>query len=153
MFQILVTDDDANTRKLMEAILTENGFTPLTASNGIEALRLLDTNHVDLILLDIMMPDMDGYELTEHLRNYDANLPILMVTARQLPQDKHMGFLVGTDDYMTKPVDEEELILRIKALLRRAQIVSERCIKVGDVCLDYESLTICRGEDKQSLPP
>ena len=100
---------------------------------------------MDLVILDIMMPGMDGYEFTRQLRATDYTLPILMVTAKQLPEDKRKGFIVGTDDYMTKPVDEEEMILRIRALLRRAQIVNERRITIADVCLDYDSLTVSRG--------
>lgn len=152
MFQILVAEDDSNTRKLMEAVLREHGFNPLTAENGIEALKLLDRHHIDLVLLDIMMPGMDGYELTKQLRATDYTLPILMVTAKVLPEDKRKGFIVGTDDYMTKPVDEEEMILRIKALLRRAQIVNERRIIIGNVCLDYDSLTVTRLDECQTLP-
>ena len=152
MFQILVVEDDTNTRKLMTAVLKENGFYPIPAGNGMEALNLLDNHHIDLVLLDIMMPGMDGYELTKRLRESNYSLPILMVTAKQLPEDKHRGFIVGTDDYMTKPVDEEEMVLRIKALLRRAQIVSERKIRIGDVVLDYDSMTVSRGEEVQELP-
>lgn len=152
MFQILVAEDDSNTRKLMEAVLREHGFNPLTAENGIEALKLLDRHHIDLVLLDIMMPGMDGYEFTKQLRATDYTLPILMVTAKVLPEDKRKGFIVGTDDYMTKPVDEEEMILRIKALLRRAQIVNERRIIIGNVCLDYDSLTVTRLDECQTLP-
>lgn len=152
MFQILVVEDDTNTRKLMTAVLKENGFYPIPAGNGMEALNLLDNHHIDLVLLDIMMPGMDGYELTKRLRESNYSLPILMVTAKQLPEDKHRGFIVGTDDYMTKPVDEEEMVLRIKALLHRAQIVSERKIRIGDVVLDYDSMTVSRGEEVQELP-
>ena len=152
MFQILVVEDDTNTRKLMTAVLKENGFYPIPAGNGMEALNLLDNHHIDLVLLDIMMPGMAGYELTKRLRESNYSLPILMVTAKQLPEDKHRGFIVGTDDYMTKPVDEEEMVLRIKALLRRAQIVSERKIRIGDVVLDYDSMTVSRGEEVQELP-
>ena len=152
MFQILVVEDDTNTRKLMTAVLKENGFYPIPAGNGMEALNLLDNHHIDLVLLDIMIPGMDGYELTKRLRESIYSLPILMVTAKQLPEDKHRGFIVGTDDYMTKPVDEEEMVLRIKALLRRAQIVSERKIRIGDVVLDYDSMTVSRGEEVQELP-
>ena len=152
MFQILVAEDDKNTRRLMEAVLKEHGYHPILACDGLEALKLLDTHHVDLVILDIMMPGMDGYELTRQLRATDYTLPILMVTAKQLPEDKRKGFIVGTDDYMTKPVDEEEMILRIRALLRRAQIVNERRITIGDVCLDYDSLTVSRGNESQTLP-
>ena len=152
MFQILVADDDRNTRRLMEAVLKEHGYHPILACDGLEALKLLDTHHVDLVILDIMMPGMDGYEFTRQLRATDYTLPILMVTAKQLPEDKRKGFIVGTDDYMTKPVDEEEMILRIRALLRRAQIVNERRITIADVCLDYDSLTVSRGDESQTLP-
>lgn len=152
MFQILVAEDDKNTRRLMEAVLKEHGYHPILACDGLEALKLLDTHHVDLVILDIMMPGMDGYEFTRQLRTTDYTLPILMVTAKQLPEDKRKGFIVGTDDYMTKPVDEEEMILRIRALLRRAQIVNERRITIADVCLDYDSLTVSRGDESQTLP-
>ena len=152
MFQILVAEDDKNTRRLMEAVLKEHGYHPILACDGLEALKLLDTHHVDLVILDIMMPGMDGYEFTRQLRATDYTLPILMVTAKQLPEDKRKGFIVGTDDYMTKPVDEEEMILRIRALLRRAQIVNERRITIADVCLDYDSLTVSRGDESQTLP-
>lgn len=152
MFHILVVEDDKNTQKLMMAVLKEYGYIPLLAGNGIEALKVLDEQHVDLIILDIMMPGMDGYELTRQLRENEYNLPILMVTAKQLPEDKKKGFIVGTDDYMTKPVDEEEMILRIKALLRRAQIVNEHKLVAGEVTLDYDSLTVRRGEESQTLP-
>ena len=152
MFQILVAEDDKNTRRLMEAVLKEHGYHPILACDGLEALKLLDTHHVDLVILDIMMPGMDGYVFTRQLRATDYTLPILMVTAKQLPEDKRKGFIVGTDDYMTKPVDEEEMILRIRALLRRAQIVNERRITIADVCLDYDSLTVSRGDESQTLP-
>ena len=152
MFQILVAEDDKNTRRLMEAVLKEHGYHPILACDGLEALKLLDTHHVDLVILDIMMPGMDGYEFTRQLRATDYTLPILMVTAKQLPEDKRKGFIVGTDDYMTKPVDEEGMILRIRALLRRAQIVNERRITIADVCLDYDSLTVSRGDESQTLP-
>ena len=152
MFHILVAEDDKNTRRLMEAVLKEHGYHPILACDGLEALKLLDTHHVDLVILDIMMPGMDGYEFTRQLRTTDYTLPILMVTAKQLPEDKRKGFIVGTDDYMTKPVDEEEMILRIRALLRRAQIVNERRITIADVCLDYDSLTVSRGDESQTLP-
>jgi DNA-binding response OmpR family regulator len=152
MVRILVVDDDKNTRKYMEAVLTAKNYIVLTAQNGEEALELMDKEHVDLVVLDIMMPHMDGYEFTKALRDSNNNLPILMVSAKQLPKDKHKGFLVGTDDYMTKPFDEEELILRIKALLRRAQIVNEQKIVIGDVILDYNSFTVTKGEEVQELP-
>lgn len=152
MFRILVVDDDKNTRMLFRAVLENANYTVFMAADGEEALSVMEREHVDLVVLDIMMPKMDGYEFTKALRESDNNLPVLMVSAKQLPADKHKGFLVGTDDYMTKPIDDEEMLLRIKALLRRAQIANERRIVVGDVVLDYDSLTVTRGEDVQELP-
>lgn len=152
MFQILVVDDDRNTRMLLKAVLEAENYSVLTASDGVKALQVLDENHVDLVVLDVMMPNMDGYAFTKTLREGNDNLPILMISARQLPADKKKGFLVGTDDYMTKPVDEEEMLLRIRALLRRARIASEHRIVLGDVVLDYDSLTVTRKGETQELP-
>lgn len=152
MFQILVVDDDKNTRLLFQAILEHENYTVFTASNGLEAMEAMDKNHIDLVVLDIMMPKMDGYELTKVLRESDNNLPILMVSAKQLPQDKKKGFLVGTDDYMAKPIDGEEMVLRIKALLRRAKIANERRMEIGDVVLDYDALTVTRRGEVMELP-
>ena len=152
MFQILVVDDDKNIRRLYRAVLEDAGYGVHTAANGEEALAVMDREFIDLVVLDVMMPKMDGYEFTRTLRENRNELPILMVSAKQLPQDKKKGFLVGTDDYMTKPIDEEEMLLRIRALLRRARIASERRIEVGNVVLDYDSLTVTRGSQVQELP-
>ena len=152
MFQILVVDDDRNTRLLLRAVLQAENYTVFTAENGEDALRVMDREHIDLVVLDVMMPKMDGYEFTRILRQTDNNLPILMVSARQMPADKRQGFLVGTDDYITKPIDEVEMLLRIKALLRRARIASERRIVLGEVVLDYDSFTVSRGGETQELP-
>ena len=152
MFQIMVVDDDKSTRMLLKAVLEAENYTVHTACNGEEALEILDRAHIDLVVLDVMMPKMDGYAFTRTLREGNNNLPILMVSAKQLPQVKKKGFLVGTDDYMTKPIDEEEMLLRIRALLRRARIVSERRIVVGDVVLDYDAMTVSRHGERQELP-
>ncbi len=152
MFHILVVDDDKNTRLLFQAVLKDAGYTVSCASDGAVALDIMDTTHIDLVVLDIMMPNMDGYEFTKVLRDGNNNLPILMVSAKQLPKDKHKGFLVGTDDYMTKPIDEEEMLYRIKALLRRAKIASERKIIIGEVVIDYDSLTVTKGDTVIELP-
>ncbi|MCI6957443.1 MAG: response regulator transcription factor [Candidatus Faecousia sp.] len=152
MFQILVVDDDRNTRLLLRAVLQAENYTVFTAENGEDALQVMDREHIDLVVLDVMMPKMDGYEFTRILRQTDNNLPILMVSARQMPADKRQGFLVGTDDYITKPIDEVEMLLRIKALLRRARIASEHRIVLGDVVLDYDSFTVSRGGETQELP-
>lgn len=152
MFHILIVDDDKNTRLLMQAVLEAENYEVSMAVNGEEALSIIDKEHIDLVILDIMMPKMNGYELTQILRDAQNDIPILMVSAKQLPADRKKGFLVGTDDYMTKPVDEEEMLLRIKALLRRAKIVNDRKIEIGDVVLDYDSLTVSKNGETQELP-
>ena len=152
MFHILVADDDKNTRLFLRAVLEGAGYTVTAAKDGEEALAAMESEHFDLAVLDIMMPRMDGYELTRLLRESNNHLPILMVSAKQLPADKHRGFLVGTDDYITKPIDDEEMLYRIKALLRRARIASERRIVIGDVVLDYDAFTVSRPGDTHTLP-
>lgn len=152
MFHILVVDDEKNTRLLLRAILEAEHYTVSTAENGEEALEIMDREHIDLVILDIMMPKMDGYEFTRTLRENQSNLPILMASAKLLPEDKRKGFIVGTDDYITKPIDEEEMLLRIKALLRRARIANEHKITVGGIVLDYDSFTVTKGNTVQELP-
>lgn len=152
MFQIFVVEDDPSQLKLMRAVLAHAGYEVHTAANGKDALDVMDVQHVDLIVLDVMMPVMDGYELCELLRSCGYTTPILMVTARQLPEERCRGFIVGTDDYMVKPVNEEEMLLRIRALLRRAQIASEHRLCVGKVTLDYDALTVSREGESQTLP-
>ncbi|MBQ1229982.1 MAG: response regulator transcription factor [Clostridia bacterium] len=152
MFQILVVEDDKNARRLMEAVLTRYGYNPITACDGVEALEIMDRKHVDLIILDVMMPRMDGYEFTNTLRSAGCSIPILMVTARDTQNDKKRGFIIGADDYMVKPVDEEEMILRIAALLRRSQIAGERKLTVGQTTLFYDSLSIKTPKGLMELP-
>ncbi len=153
MFHILVVEDDKNTRKLISKVLNAKGYLPFIAADAEEALKVIDQQHIDLMIVDIMMPNMDGYELTKELRDCNYKLPILMVTAKQMPEDKRRGFLVGTDDYMTKPFDEEEMLLRVKALLRRAQIVNDHKITIGEVTLDFDALTVSRSSEVHTLPP
>lgn len=152
MLNILVVDDDSNIRMFLQAVLENAGYGVLTATNGKHALDVMDREHIDLVVLDVMMPEMDGYEFTKTLREADNNLPILMVSAKQLPQDKHKGFIVGTDDYITKPIDDEEMLYRIKALLRRAKIANEHKIEIGSVVIDYDSLTVSKNGEVQELP-
>lgn len=140
MFRILIAEDDPSTARLLGAIVKRAGYEPLIAADGVQALEMLDHNQIDLLLCDVMMPRMDGFALTKAIRESGSMLPILMLTAKDMPQDKHTGFIVGTDDYMTKPPDRQELVLRIKALLRRARIVDEHKITIGDVELDYEPI-------------
>lgn len=143
MFHILVAEDDKNLRRLMAAYLEQSGYEVYHAEDGEAALSILDSTHIDLIISDIMMPNMDGYELIEELRNAGFTLPVLMVTAKETFEDKKKGFLVGTDDYMVKPIDMDEMLLRVAALLRRANIANEHKLQLGDgVLLDYDSLTV-----------
>ncbi len=153
MLNILIVEDDNNTRRLLEEIMLDEKYMPFPAKNGIEALSIIDHQHIDLMITDIMMPGMDGYYLTEQLRDAGYDFPILMMTAKSTIRDKRRGFLVGTDDYMIKPVDEEELILRVKALLRRSKIASQRKITIGKVTLNYDSLTVSRGSEQRITLP
>ena len=152
MFKILIAEDDKNTAKWMKAVISNEGYEVFLAENGIVALDVMEHNHVDLMIIDIMMPGMDGLELTHLIRESGSTIPILMVTAKQLPKDKREGFLAGTDDYLVKPVDEQEMLLRIRALLRRAQIFTERKLRIGKLTLDYDSLTVSREGEIQTLP-
>ena len=153
MFKILVAEDGASTNRLFCAILRRAGYEPVPATDGEDALQKMDEYKIDLLVCDVMMPRLDGFGLTQAIRESGSMLPILMVTAKALPEDKHRGFLVGTDDYITKPVDKEEMLLRIRALLRRARIVDERKITIEDVVLDYDTHTVRRGHEVQTLPP
>ena len=152
MFQILVVDDDRNIRFFIKEALEINHYTVYTAKDGVEALEIFDNNHIDLVIVDIMMPNMDGYEFTKEIRLIDSELPILMVSAKQLADDRKKGFIAGIDDYMVKPLDLEELLLHVKALLRRYKIASERQIEIGDVVLNYDAYTVSRKEEIIELP-
>ena len=152
MFNIMIVEDDVNQRKLMSTVLEQYGYNVIQACDGIDALDQLDKKHIDLIILDIMMPRMDGFEFTETIRQAGSNIPILMVTAKQSPVDKRKGFIIGTDDYMTKPVDEEEMVLRVGALLRRSKIVSEKKLTVGSTTLYYDSFTVVSGDVTNEHP-
>ncbi len=152
MFQLLVVDDDKNIRRFLRVVLSQAGYKTFSADSAEEALRVMEDSKIDLIILDIMMPGMDGYTFSELLRDCHNDIPILMLSAKQLPQDIKKGFLSGTDDYMTKPVDEEELVLRVKALLRRSKIVSEHKLTVGNTTLNYDTLSVKTGSNEQILP-
>ncbi|MDF2530465.1 MAG: response regulator with CheY-like receiver domain and winged-helix DNA-binding domain [Clostridia bacterium] len=152
MVNILLVDDNENIRKLMEIYLKQEGYHVLQAENGEQALEVLSGANADLVIADIMMPEMDGYELTRVLREVQFNMPILMVTAKDAFSDKKMGFGLGADDYMTKPVDMEELVLRVNALLRRSKISSEKQIKIKDITLDVDSLEVRMPSDTIILP-
>lgn len=142
MFKILVVEDDKNLRKLMTTYLKRNGYITYEATNGVEALDVMDTNYVDLIISDIMMKEMDGYELTKSLRDANYTIPILLVTAKSTIADKKEGFLLGADDYMVKPIDMEELLLRVKVLLKRANSANETKLIIGNMIIDYKQMSI-----------
>ena len=152
MVNVLIVDDDKHVRYLLREVLELTHYTVFEAKSGEAALEVFEREHIDLVIVDVMMPGMDGYELTRELRTSDAHLPILMISAKQLPDDRKRGFAAGIDDFMSKPLDPEEFGLRVKALLRRARIESERQLRVGEVVLDYDSYTVTRGDEVQELP-
>ncbi len=153
MFNLLVVEDDVSTRKLLAAVLKQHGgYNVLTAADGLQALDVLENNHVDLMVIDVMMPNMDGYELTSSLRDNGSQIPMLMLSAKQKTEDIKQGFIVGIDDYMTKPFDTEELLLRIKALLRRSKIATEHKLQVGSVMLDYNNQSVTMPSGTETLP-
>ena len=152
MIKILVVEDDIKLNKLVRTVLLQNGYDADMALNGQSALEMFKEKHYDIIISDIMMPTMDGYALAENIRKINANIPIMFMTAVDDFDAKKKGFLLGIDDYMVKPIDTNELLLRIGALLRRSQIVSERKIVVGDTTLVYDSLTAITPEGEIELP-
>ena len=152
MFNILVVEDDMKLRNLFCTVLLNNGYCAIPAESGLAALKILDTEYVDLIISDIMMPGMDGYELIETLRVSGYTLPILIITAKERFEDKQRGFLAGTDDYLAKPIDVNEMVLRIGALLKRARISTERKIICGKTVLNYDALTVTFNGEELLLP-
>ncbi len=152
MFRVLVVDDDKNTRFFIKEALTLEGYEVFTAQNGEEALALFDREYIDLVVVDIMMPKMDGYTFTKTLREYNKEILILMISAKQLPEDRKRGFVAGIDDYMSKPIDPEELVLRLRALLHRAKLADGRRIVLGDVTVDYDSFTVTGHGQSIELP-
>lgn len=151
MFQILVVEDDAELRDLFCTVLNDDGYTAVPAEDGIAAFDVLDSTHIDLVISDIMMPRMDGYELTKALRSAGYEMPVLMITAKDGIMDKREGFRAGTDDYMVKPIDVHEMLWRVEALLRRCQAVSQRKVKIGETELDCDTLTVRWGENAVEL--
>ena len=152
MFNVLIVDDDKNIRFALKELLDANGYNVFTAIDGEDAFEKIVSEHVDIVIVDIMMPKLDGYEFTKELRKINAELPVLMISAKQLPEDRKQGFIAGIDDFMSKPLDADELLLHVKALLRRYKIISERQITVGDVVLDYDSYTVTGHGQTIELP-
>ena len=152
MFQLLVVDDDKNIRRFLSTVLSLAGYKTFSTITAKETLHIMENQKIDLMILDVMLPDMDGYTFAKLLRDCGNDIPILMLSAKQLPEDIKHGFLSGTDDYMTKPVDEEEMLLRIKALLRRSKIVSERSLTIGNTILNYATLSVKYNSNEYILP-
>ncbi|MDY5221260.1 MAG: response regulator transcription factor [Eubacteriales bacterium] len=152
MYKILIVEDDLELRQLFARVLEKNGYRVETAADGAEALRILGGGYVDLIISDVMMPVMDGNAMVRALRDEGIKTPVLMITAKSSIDDMREGFLSGTDDYMVKPVNVNEMVLRVGALLRRARMLSERRQKIGETLLECDSLTVSRGGRSMVLP-
>ena len=152
MLKILVAEDDRELCQLFTHVLTKNGYAVKGVSNGKEALDALDNDYYDLIISDIMMPEMDGYELVRSLRDSNINIPVMMITAKDTFDDMQKGFLSGSDDYMVKPVNVNEMVLRVQALLRRAQLIHDRRLAIGNTVLELDSLTVITEGESIILP-
>ena len=152
MFRILVVEDDAELRRLFEHVLIKSGYEADGVCSGREALCALERQCYDLMISDVMMPVMDGYELVRALRDAGSTMPVMLITAKDAFDDMRQGFLSGSDDYMVKPVNVSEMVLRVGALLRRAQMASERRLRIGSTVMECDSLTVTCGEESQVLP-
>lgn len=152
MFRILIAEDDRELRQLFQHVLTKHGYAVQGVSNGEDALAALDNSYYDLIISDIMMPKMDGYALVRALREAGMTIPVMMITAKEAFDDMRMGFLSGSDDYMVKPVNVNEMVLRVGALLRRAQMANERRQVLGSTVMECDSLTVHTEKGSMTLP-
>lgn len=152
MLKILVVEDDLELRQLFSHVLIKNGYAVKGATNGKDALNILETDYYDLIISDIMMPVIDGYELVRQLRDAGDTTPVLMITAKDAFDDMRQGFLSGTDDYMIKPINVNEMLLRVQALLRRSQMINERRQVIGNTVLECDSLTVTSDGESIVLP-
>ncbi|GGA00542.1 DNA-binding response regulator [Paenibacillus marchantiophytorum] len=152
MNNILIVDDDANIRELMSFFLQNDGFDVIEAENGEEALSVLERTDINLVILDIMMPLMDGWDLCKEIRSRDPHILLLMVTAKGESGHRVKGFQLGTDDYLAKPFDPVELVLRVKALLKRSRISFSKVIQLGGILLNLDTYKVVRGDEEQALP-
>ena len=152
MLKILIAEDDRELRQLFSHVLSRHGYTVTGVSNGQEALDAMDTDYYDMIISDIMMPVMDGYELVRQLRDVGNNTPVLMITAKDAFDDMRLGFQFGVDDYMVKPINVNEMVLRVQALLRRAKMINDRRQTIGDTVMESDSLTVTMGGESMVLP-
>ena len=152
MLKILIAEDDQELRQLFSHVLTRHGYTVTGVSNGQEALDAMDAGFYDMIISDIMMPVMDGYELVRQLRCVGNTTPVLMITAKDAFDDMRLGFQSGVDDYMVKPINVNEMVLRVQALLRRAQMINDRRQTIGDTVMECDSLTVTAAGESMILP-
>ena len=152
MLKILIAEDDRELRQLFSHVLMKNGYTVRGVSNGVDALAALENDYYDLIISDIMMPLMDGYEFVRQLRESGDNTPVMMITAKDAFDDMRQGFLSGTDDYMVKPINVNEMVLRVGALLRRAQMIHDHRQSIGNTVMELDSLTVTTPTDTFVLP-
>lgn len=152
MFKILIAEDDSELRLLFSHVLIKNGYSVTGVSNGVEAIKALDNGYYDMIVSDIMMPEMDGYELVSSIRNAGMNIPVMMITAKEAFDDMRLGFISGTDDYMVKPVNVNEMVLRVGALLRRAQMINDRRLVIGGTVMECDSLAVSWDGQSAILP-
>ncbi len=152
MFKILIAEDDKELRLLFQRVLTRSGYAVQGACDGKEALAMLDKDYFDLIISDVMMPNVDGYELVSSIRDSGINIPVLMISAKDAYDDMRQGFLSGSDDYMVKPVNVNEMVLRVGALLRRAQMIHDRRQTIGSTVMEYDSMTVTTGGESIVLP-
>ncbi len=152
MFKILIAEDDAELRQLFTHVLNKNGYDVTGVDNGKKALDALSNDYYDMVISDIMMPVMDGYELVRGLREINKTIPVMMITAKDAFDDMRMGFLSGSDDYMVKPVNVNEMVLRVGALLRRAQMITERKLTIGNTVMECDSMTVLHEGVSSVLP-
>lgn len=152
MFHILIVEDDKELCELFSTVLVKSGYKTTRAKDGVEALNVLDKEYIDLIISDIMMPNMDGFELIQSIRDAQFSLPVLLITAKESFQDIKRGFLLGIDDYMIKPINVNEMVLRVGALLRRTQIINEKKQCISETLLDYDSLSVYKNGESIVLP-
>lgn len=152
MFKILVVEDDTQLNQLFCRTLQRNGYDVYSAPDALKALEILDIETIDMVISDVMMPGMDGFEFVKQLRDAQMDMPVMMITAKGDIMDKQSGFLSGADDYLVKPVDLQEMLLRVQALLRRAKSVSDRKLTFGNTELLYDAWTVNDSNGSQILP-
>ena len=152
MMKLLIVEDDQQLQQMFIRILSKHGYSAVGVSNGQLALDALDKDYFDLIITDIMMPEMDGFELVQQLRDVGNKIPILMITAKDAFDEMSLGFRYGVDDYMVKPININEMVLRVKALLRRAQMITAHKQTLGGTVLEHDSFSLTANGETMVLP-